>query len=101
MSLPFYTYMLRCNDRSYYVGHTDDLERRLAEHKLGSHPGYTSARRPVELIWFREFDTREEAEEAEYVIKRWNRRKKEALARGDIEALRMAAKKRWSDRSGL
>jgi len=95
MSLPFFAYMLRCNDGSYYVGHTDDLERRIAEHQSGEIPGYTAQRRPLELIWSQEFETREEAQEAEFRIKKWSRRKKEALARREWEALRIAAKKNW------
>jgi len=93
MSLPFFAYMLRCNDGSYYVGHTDDLERRVAEHQSGEIPGYTAQRRPLELIWFQEFEAREEAQEAESRIKKWSRRKKEALAHQDWEALRIAARK--------
>ncbi len=42
----FWVYMLRCADGSFYVGHTDDLERRLAEHHSGERAGYTSTRRP-------------------------------------------------------
>ena len=32
---PFFVYMLRCADGSYYVGHTDELERRIGEHLAG------------------------------------------------------------------
>ena len=35
VSRPFFTYMLQCADGFYYVGHTDDLEKRLAEHEEG------------------------------------------------------------------
>jgi predicted GIY-YIG superfamily endonuclease len=48
--MPFFAYMLRCRDRSYYLGHTDDLERRVAQHHSGELPGYTHMRRPVELV---------------------------------------------------
>jgi predicted GIY-YIG superfamily endonuclease len=59
--MPFYTYMLRCNDASYYVGHTDDLEERIADHNSGGFSAYTRKRRPVTLVWSDEFQTREEA----------------------------------------
>ena len=39
--LMFYVYILKCKDGSYYTGHTDDLERRIAEHKIGLYDGYT------------------------------------------------------------
>ncbi|MFO1269072.1 MAG: GIY-YIG nuclease family protein, partial [Rubrivivax sp.] len=58
---PFFVYMLRCADGSYYVGHTDELERRIAQHRAGEIPGYTHERRPVELVWSQEAATREEA----------------------------------------
>lgn len=95
MARPFYTYMLRCSDGSYYVGHTDDLARRVAEHEAGARGGYTAARRPVDLVWCAEFPTREEAKAAEQQIKKWSRRKKEALLAGRMEELRAAARKDW------
>jgi predicted GIY-YIG superfamily endonuclease len=92
---PFFTYILRCSDRSYYVGHTDELERRLTNHETGATPGYTATRRPVKLVWFQEFPTREEAKAAEAQIKKWSRKKKEALIEGRMEDLRAAARKDW------
>ena len=96
MARPFFTYMLRCSDKSYYVGHTDELERRLAQHESGSGSGYTATRQPVQLVWFEEFPTREEAKVAEAQIKNWSRRKKEALIEGKIDELKQAARKDWA-----
>jgi tRNA/rRNA methyltransferase len=94
MAEPFFAYLLRCADGSYYVGHTDDLERRVGEHNTGESCAYTTTRRPVELIWCQEFYSRAEALAAEFQIKRWSRAKKEALARGDFNSLSLAAKKK-------
>ena len=55
MARPFFAYMLRCSDGTYYVGHTDELDRRLAEHETGATGGYTATRRPIQLVWFEEF----------------------------------------------
>ena len=77
--MAFWVYVLRCADGKYYTGHTDDLERRLAEHQSGALPGFTSRRRPVELAWSEYFQTRIEALEAERVVGGWSRGKKEAL----------------------
>ena len=96
MARPFFAYMLRCSDGSYYVGHTDELERRLAEHETGAGSGYTATRQPVRLVWFEEFPTREEARVVEAQIKTWSRRKKEALIEGRMEELRAAARKDWA-----
>jgi len=87
----FWAYMLRCSDGSYYVGHTDNLERRVAQHQAGELPGYTHDRRPVELAWSESFGTREEALAAEMRIKPWSRAKKEALIASDWKALSIAA----------
>jgi tRNA/rRNA methyltransferase len=85
---PFYLYILRCRDGTLYIGHTDDLEVRMAQHHDGSLGGYTSRRRPVELVFTDEFATREEALERELQLKGWSRAKKDALIRGDWEAIR-------------
>ena len=81
--MEFYTYILRCNDGSYYTGHTDDLEVRLAQHKTGALGGYTAKRLPVELVWSDTFPTRDEAFAAERQIQGWSRAKKEALLADD------------------
>jgi LAO/AO transport system kinase len=80
---PFHTYLLRCADDTYYAGHTDDLDRRMAQHHTGEIDGYTSSRRPVQLVWVGEATTREEALAFEMRIKSWSRAKKEALIAGD------------------
>lgn len=91
----FWVYMLDCADGSYYTGHTDNLEQRIGEHRTGSYPGYTSSRLPVKLVWSQECATRAEALSAELQIKRWSRRKKEAMIRGDWEAVSLLAKKQF------
>jgi len=88
---PFFVYMLRCADKSYYVGHTDELERRIAQHQAGEIEGYTRERRPVELVWAQETASREEALAAEQRIKGWARTKKEALIKGDWPAIQRHA----------
>ena len=95
--MSFWAYMLHCADRSFYVGHTDDLEHRMAQHQHGEIKGYTSTRLPVTLVWSQEFATRYEALQAERQIKGWSRGKKLALIRGDwdlISALAQSSKER-------
>jgi putative endonuclease len=83
LKMSFWVYMLRCADGRYYTGHTDNLDRRVAEHMHGGYCNFTSSRRPVTLFWQEQFPTRVEALEAERRIGRWSRAKKEALARSD------------------
>jgi putative endonuclease len=85
--------MLRCRDRSYYVGLTrEGLDRRVAEHQSGRYAGYTSSRRPVELVWSADFQWLKDAIACERRLKGWRREKKEALIRGDYEALKALAR---------
>ena len=90
--MSFWTYVVRCSDGKYYTGHTDDLDRRVAQHQAGEIPGYTRERRPVTLVWSETFPTREEAIAAELQVKGWSRGKKEALFNGDVRLLRELAR---------
>ncbi len=90
--MSFWVYILRCADGSYYTGHTDNLEARVATHQAGEVEGYTSTRLPVDLVFSEEFLTREEALGRERQIKGWNRLKKEALIRGDWAELSRLAR---------
>ncbi|NML11644.1 GIY-YIG nuclease family protein [Sphingobium sp. AR-3-1] len=81
--MTFWTYMLHCADRSFYVGHTDNLEVRIGQHEVGQIPGYTQTRSPLKLVWSQAFSSRIEALEAERQIKGWSRAKKLALIRDD------------------
>ncbi|MCB2088304.1 MAG: GIY-YIG nuclease family protein [Sphingomonadaceae bacterium] len=90
--MAFWCYILRCADGKYYTGHTDDLERRIAEHSVGGFCNFTSSRRPVELIWAQDFPTRHEALSSELQVKKWSRAKKEALAASDWDRVGYFAK---------
>jgi len=82
--LGIYLYILLCADGSYYVGTTrGSLEKRLAEHQSGVFGGHTASRRPVKLLFWREFQHVADAIAAERQIKGWRREKKEALIRGE------------------
>ena len=89
--MAFHAYMLRYADGSYYTGHTDDLEQRLAAHQTGALRGYTASRRPVELVWSDMFRSRQEAFERERQIKGWRRSKKQALIEQHWSELRVLA----------
>ena len=71
-----YTYILRCNDNTLYTGWTNNLEKRIKDHNDGNGAKYTKPRRPVELVYFEEFETKEEAMKREYAIKRLSRAQK-------------------------
>jgi putative endonuclease len=86
-----WVYMLECSDGSYYVGSTTDLAARLAQHGAGLGAAYTRRRLPVSLVWSHESPSIAEVFFLEKRIQGWSRRKREALIRGDFDALSMLA----------
>ena len=80
----FFTYILA--SRRYgtlYCGHTDDLWRRLQEHREGRFGGFTKKYGVHILVWFEVHPTREEAFRRERQIKKWNRAWKISLIEED------------------
>lgn len=72
-----YTYMVECADGTLYTGWTSCLKRRLRAHNQGAAGAkYTRAKRPVRLVYYEGFRTREEAMSREYHIKHMTRRQK-------------------------
>jgi predicted GIY-YIG superfamily endonuclease len=90
--MAFHAYILLCADGSFYTGHTDHLENRIADHQCGRFAGYTAKRRPVRLMWSEDFPTRYEALAVERQIKGWSRAKKQALIDGDWERVSKLAR---------
>ncbi len=75
-----YTYIVQCADGSFYTGWTNDLARRLTAHNSGKNGAkYTRAKRPVTLVYYEGFATKEQAMSREYHIKQLSRQQKERL----------------------
>lgn len=74
-----YTYIVKCRDGSLYTGWTNDLEKRMKAHNAGKGAKYTKSRRPVTLVYYESFETKEEAMRREYEIKHMTREKKEKI----------------------
>lgn len=87
----FYVYILFCSDRSYYTGQTDDLEKRIAEHREGMCK-YTRKRLPINVVFVQTFSRRDDALAAERQIKGWSRAKKEAMIKGDQNSFKNLSK---------
>ena len=77
-----YTYMVLCKDETIYTGWTNDLEKRMKAHNDGKGARYTKSRRPVELVYYEEFSTKEDAMKREYAIKQLTRAQKLNLIKG-------------------
>jgi putative endonuclease len=78
--LPYYVYILECADSTFYIGSTNDLEKRLHAHntsKTGAH--YTKIRRPVVLRYSERLKTKSLALKREHTLKKLSRKEKDAL----------------------
>jgi putative endonuclease len=89
-----YTYILKCVDGTYYVGSTNNLTLRLEQHHAGIGANYTRKRRPLELIYYEQYDRIDDAFYREKQLQGWSRKKKEALMEGRLEELPILAARR-------
>ncbi len=64
-----YVYVLRCDKKSFYTGLTNNIERRIKEHRAGK-KGYTAKFNKKEIVFLFELDNRKEARKVEIYIKR-------------------------------
>lgn len=69
----YYTYILKTKDQSYYIGSTQHVDSRLRRHQNGGSV-YTKSRRPVQLVYQEEFNSRSEAVRRERQLKSWKSR---------------------------
>jgi putative endonuclease len=91
-----FVYFLLCRDGTYYTGVTNNIERRLAEHRAAEDPkAYTARRLPVKLVWLCSYDDPDEAIFMEGKFKKWSARKKRALIEERYEALPELSKKNF------
>ena len=97
--------MLMCSDGTYYVGISNDIDRRIHQHNAGSNEkAYTHSRRPVLLAYASlGFPYVLDAIAWEKRLKSWSHAKKGALARGDWDALRAVVRyeRRGRERSDV
>jgi putative endonuclease len=90
----YFVYILLCADRSFYIGITNDADKRVAEHQMGHAPrSYTFKRRPVKLVHCSEFARVDDAIAWEKQIKGWSRAKKVAFISGNWKLLHDLAKR--------
>ena len=90
-----YVYILECSDGTFYTGSTNNLDRRLIEHRSGEGANYTRKRLPVKLVYYEEYDRIDEAYYREKQIQGWSHKKKKSLIESNIERLHLLSKKRF------
>ena len=90
-NMAFYVYILRLSNNQLYVGSTEDLARRFAEHQAGSGGRTTALFRPLELVYSEPHPARASAVKRERQLKRWSRARKLALIKGNSAELKRLA----------
>lgn len=84
-----YTYLLECSDGSLYCGWTNHLNERVQAHNAGKGAKYTKSRRPVQLVYYEVFETKQEAMRREWALKQLTRKEKlELIAAWEKDRLR-------------
>jgi putative endonuclease len=86
-------YILSCADGSLYTGLTNDLPRRLAEHRAGRGAQWTARRRPLELVFSLDDLSYRSARQVEQYVKSLSRARKEALVNRDPGMLALVRKR--------
>ena len=76
-----FVYIVRCADKSFYVGYARDPRARIRMHNAGKGAKYTSGRRPVRLVYSEACATLSDALRREYELKQWPRARKQQLIR--------------------
>jgi putative endonuclease len=90
----FYVYILASRrNGTLYIGMTDDLLRRIWQHREGNVPGFTANYAVKMLVWYKQYETRESALTRERRMKKWNRAWKLQL----IERMNPAWRDLWDD----
>ena len=71
--MSFFVYLASRRNGTLYIGMTDDLVKRIWQHRNGVVPGFTKKYQVKMLVWYEVHETRESALTCERQMKRWNR----------------------------
>ena len=79
----YYVYILASRkDGAIYVGMTNDIVRRIYEHRIKAVPGFTSKYNITRLVWFEIYEDPISAISREKELKKWKRTWKIQLIEG-------------------
>lgn len=89
----YFVYIARCSDGLFYVGITNNVDKRESDHNLGLDPtAFTYKRRPVKVVRVECFYDVKAAIAREKQLKGWSHAKKEALVHGDFDEVSRLSK---------
>ena len=76
----YFVYILKCADKTFYIGITNDIKKRVEAHNtLKTGAKYTRARRPVKLVYYEKLKNKNMALKREYALKQLTREEKKLL----------------------
>jgi len=84
--MPWAFYILLCDQKTYYVGISSNLKKRIQSHKAGYNLA-TKKFSEIKLVYKETYKSRERVEKREKQVKKWSRAKKKALIGGNLELL--------------
>lgn len=91
LPMKYYVYILLCDQKTFYVGMTKCLEKRITEHK-NKQSFFTKKFSDIKVVYQEEYMTKKEAETREAQLKGWSRAKKKALIKGKVDQLAQLSK---------
>lgn len=77
--MSYFVYMLECKDGSYYIGTTNDVDKRFTKHVAGKGASYTRSHKPVKVVYQEEVVDKSSALKREHVLKKLTHTQKLAL----------------------
>jgi len=92
--MPYYVYMILCDDGSFYTGYTKSVASRMRLHVIGKGARYTRIHKPSKLVYTEEFCSRSEAMRRERRLKALRHDEKRRLAGAQGAALRRSARRK-------
>jgi putative endonuclease len=77
--VPYYVYIILCDNASFYTGYTKDVDERLKLHANGRGAKYTKMHKPKKIVYVESYEQRVEAMRREKIIKKLNHKQKQTL----------------------
>lgn len=81
----YFVYILLCKDGTYYIGSSNNVDRRFKDHINGKGGRYTRSHEPQKLVYVEQLASKSKALKREAQLKKWTKAKKELLIKGDLE----------------
>ena len=91
--MPYYVYVILCDDGSFYTGYTKNVNSRMRLHMNGKGARYTKMHKPKKLVYTEEFDYRAEAMKRERKVKTMGHKQKKHLMQSQTKKARRKSRR--------